>query len=641
MKFTDLQVTNFRSHKQTRVQLDRLTVIRGDLASGKSSIQYAIEWLLTGRVSVTGDGLKVTDADGKGSRELMRDETQEMSVSALLEGGGKMRATLSAAKGVRNFGVADLSIDFVDTLKANREVLSCLCNNRYFLHLNPDRQKLLLSSLVLPAQYEFELASRNDCAECGIVVNWALQPFEVIASVYGQAFEKRTLVNRDLKAAVIPSNDQDPPAHTEEEARTRIHELNRQRTDLLVAKKDRLTAHTTAAQAWTSAIDIRDGMDAKIAREEEAEAQAKAQVRSKKQVSDLEAIAKNAAAVTALDTELIELVVKTGALEEKGKHLANLSSKCPLCFQQVTEELLERLIEPIRTELEAYQRRRSEAIAERKKLGDPALAQRTLEEHKHQAETLVTVQAKLEQLRAERAEVKVPAAPGPAPDTKDLDDALELVEKKTTQGSEILTGIVRYNAIEKFIREAKARRDSLVGELERLERLCTYFGKDGIKAKLIADYIGEFELAINKTLAKFGYYSKLQLEPEYGFLVTRWTEEQGERQSARTLALEQLSGSERYRFSVAFQAALAVHSEYGFVVVDGADILGDEKTSNALYRALYSEKSMEQAIVLSTFGIGGPTTAAPGAIYIDLKEGEDGTMVSVLRHNVAESVGAR
>ena len=75
MKINRLKITNFRSHGSSEYQLARLNVFRGSNGSGKSSIQFAIEELFTGKCMVT-------DEAGRGADDLIRDSAKEWEVTA-------------------------------------------------------------------------------------------------------------------------------------------------------------------------------------------------------------------------------------------------------------------------------------------------------------------------------------------------------------------------------------------------------------------------------------------------------------------------------------------------------------------------------------------------------------------------------
>src|SRR5260370_30418909 len=80
MRITTLTLRNFRSHNETILGLDRFNFVRGPNASGKSSIQMALEYLFTGRCAMT-------DAAGRGAEALIRAGAKELEISATLENG--------------------------------------------------------------------------------------------------------------------------------------------------------------------------------------------------------------------------------------------------------------------------------------------------------------------------------------------------------------------------------------------------------------------------------------------------------------------------------------------------------------------------------------------------------------------------
>ena len=48
LKINSLSIENFRSHKKTEINLDRINFFAGGNNAGKTSILAAIEWVLTG-----------------------------------------------------------------------------------------------------------------------------------------------------------------------------------------------------------------------------------------------------------------------------------------------------------------------------------------------------------------------------------------------------------------------------------------------------------------------------------------------------------------------------------------------------------------------------------------------------------------
>src|SRR5579863_1108816 len=80
MRILTVTLKNFRSHQETVLDFDRFNFVRGPNASGKSSIQMALEYLFTGRCAMT-------DASGRGAEALIRSGEKEFGVAATLEGG--------------------------------------------------------------------------------------------------------------------------------------------------------------------------------------------------------------------------------------------------------------------------------------------------------------------------------------------------------------------------------------------------------------------------------------------------------------------------------------------------------------------------------------------------------------------------
>jgi hypothetical protein len=222
----------------------------------------------------------------------------------------------------------------------------------------------------------------------------------------------------------------------------------------------------------------------------------------------------------------------------------------------------------------------------------------------------------------------------PRPDQADLLTQIDALDRRIEAGEAIAVRYDRLVAQHADHSAALKQRDQLQAQLTRLEKLCLYFGSDGagIRARLTGEYIGGFQESINQTLHAWGYHAELSIEP-YGFRVSAHPDTRTEASLAAfpehlAFSLHQLSQSERYRFAVAFQVALALDSDYKFVVIDGADIL-DQRSEGRLYNTLY-ESQLDQAIVLST-DIENRTNGAPGTAFLRLTEGPEGTAVEVLK----------
>ena len=95
MKFSSLHLYNWLSHQDSMMPLDTLSVFRGENGAGKSSIEAALEILLTGRS-------EQTDDKGSGLRDLIRRGTEKSAITAEIEDGGrlvKMRCSVTEKSG--------------------------------------------------------------------------------------------------------------------------------------------------------------------------------------------------------------------------------------------------------------------------------------------------------------------------------------------------------------------------------------------------------------------------------------------------------------------------------------------------------------------------------------------------------------
>ncbi len=118
-----------------------------------------------------------------------------------------------------------------------------------------------------------------------------------------------------------------------------------------------------------------------------------------------------------------------------------------------------------------------------------------------------------------------------------------------------------------------------------------------------------FKEKLNRRLAVFGYTCNVTIEP---FEIRILSSTHG----GPGLPLKQLSESERFRFSIAFQLALATATGIRFVVIDGADVLDKERRK--LLTALLLHSEIDQTIVLAT-GEEPPAIAIPAGVkFLDL-----------------------
>jgi DNA repair exonuclease SbcCD ATPase subunit len=145
MKIQTLTLKNFRSQAETVLALDRLNFIRGPNCCGKSSVQMALEYLLTGRC-------QLTDGAGRGVEALIRTGEKELEVSATLENGDTICRRRSARSHVVEINGQRVPVDTAEATVEKRfgsaDVLSAVLNADRFVEMSEAEQKKFLAHVV-------------------------------------------------------------------------------------------------------------------------------------------------------------------------------------------------------------------------------------------------------------------------------------------------------------------------------------------------------------------------------------------------------------------------------------------------------------------------------------------------------------
>lgn len=597
MKISSLHIQDFRNHFHTAMQLDRMTIVRGPNHSGKSSIAQAIEFALTGRTEASDDGY-LSDLIRMGEEKTVialsgNDGGEPFELrAALTPKSGRMATALvgelkDAAREVGNY--------WLTSLNNRKELFSCLLNPHYFVNLRPADQKNVLARIILPLQHDWDKERVADAELVGINarLNWCAHPFTVIEQGYKLAYEARTGINRALKEFIVPKE----PEHTITPNITAIEEkIAGLRTELAAKRAEHTRVATYAAtleERRANADEREAAADTALAELQIAYEKLPAQ-KTKKDLDTLKKTADKAKDDAALSVQITEISAKQAAGREELQRLQRLEAeaRCPTCEQSITAELMKELYKPILDKLKALDDEVAKLWLQRKGLGDIEGAKAELERQKDSDRERKTMLKQIEDasvaLRGARTDKEaVSAAPG---DTALLDAEISTLQGRIDAGQVMLNNAHKFMGALNGHKAAKERFDLMTEQQAALERLVDYFGPNGVKAELIAEHVGGFTESLNNVLRGWGYTAQLVIEP-YQFLV---------RQNGidGVLSLHQLSQSELYRFSVAFQVALAMASEVEMCVIDGADIL-DTVGRRDLFRALYNSE-LEQAIVLLT-----------------------------------------
>jgi DNA repair exonuclease SbcCD ATPase subunit len=607
MKIQRIKLENFRSYAALEIEFpNRITVFRGANHKGKSTIEQAIQYALAARS-------ESTNAAGAGADEyLIRKGSDIARVFLDIEVEGKvdkLRATISRKSGR---AVATKDAEGVDTtniinpwLRSHSDVLSCLTNSRYFVDLDPAKQKDILSGIVLPERWDGwdkeMVAAASTLGFEGLAFFLNEHPFKVIGNLYDASFEMRKNVKRDIANFVAPSGDV-TNAGDVDEIKSRLKE---RRDELTAAQKKR--ANLLAGIGTKQDFDLQkeklqlrlDRAIQKQTAEHKALTEQRGKVLDKKQLkANQDAVAQKLHAHT-LDMQIAGLEIDIKSLTKTIDEINALESTCPTCQAAISEETKAAVVLPL------FERRATAKVELKKVKQDRAavpsfdLAEQALRDHADAEKEVIRATERLNEANAELTSATFDLESigfYVAVDTSEVDAEIasleERVQKGTTRLSEVSAANERKIAFEAATEKMAALKEKLV----LLEKLVTYFGPGGVQATLLNEHVGSFTAAMNQVLEAWGYQCLLRFEPDFFFGVVMPTADI--RNAGYPWPLRTLSKSERYRFAIAFQVALAMQTGFRFVVIDEMDMLDGEGRGGLMNRIRSSQ--LDQAILLGT-----------------------------------------
>lgn len=556
MRIQRLVLKNFRSHKDTVLELDRYNFIRGPNASGKSSIQIALEYLLTGRCATT-------DAAGRGAENLIHSGEKELEVSATLVGGrticrrrtGKSQSIeIDGRKAPIDVAEASLSQSI-----GTADLLSAILNVDRFVKMSAADQQKLLAQL-LPAKGELPLEIR-DALDALNERGPELRDVATIEAAYKRYRDLAAEAARVLDAlgqVAEPAAAPELPAASEVERK--IEELRREK-ELLLARRS-----NEAARCWQTA-----------------------QPASMVHQTHQESLALDQDRQAQIRSELAQLNMKQKSIEIALTALEEAKDRCPTCGQAIAADVKVQW-------LATLGERRGEV---------EVLIQGAREELSDSGASFQLDDADSKAGTEERP--TLPLATGFAADG--LEGRLTVLTERIGKAERVLEQ-VRHNQSAREKWEAQVReRARLESRHLMLEKLSSSFGPNGPVVQTARDEIRLLSERVNQHLAAFGYVCRVSFEP-YEIRVS------SPKNAAHELSLRQLSESEQFRFGIALQVAVAMATGVGFVVIDRADALDTE--SRRMLTGLLMTSGLHQAIILAT-GEDVPSATLPeGVKFFDL-----------------------
>ena len=581
MKIQRLVLKNFRSHQETLLELDRFNFIRGPNGCGKSSIQMALEYLFTGRC-------ELTDSAGRGAEALIRSGEKELEVSATLESGQTLCRRRTPRSQIVEVNGKRVPIEAAETFLTKQfgsaDVLSAVLNADRFVEMPEAEQQKFLAHLVEAGKIDIP----KEICDALRAINEEpprLASVGDVEAAHKHFYDLRTETSRTLKA-LGHMEKPDVPADlpSVQEVRNKLEELRQQKERLIAQKAE-------AAACWQNAQTRLKQVQAEIEG-------ASSEILSPSQEQELLQLESQRSHAEKLQQELTELIAEQRTVEKELSTAQGLKDKCPACGQPISAAAKAKEVEALGERLEDLEGLIQGTREELNEFGNLEVARSRLESHRR---ALVRRAKLLEEQSNVQAAQK--------PDAADLESRLTILAERINKGERVLEkahqGQTVQDTWEAYVRE----KSSLETRIGLLDRLVEFLGPNGAMMAQASSRIGSFAESLNMHLATFGYGCNFTLDPFVIRVVSSTDNHCG-------LTFKQISESERFRFSVAFQIALATATGLRFMVIDRADVL--DKQKRKLLTALLLSSNIEQAIVLATGEEGTPPQVPEGVKFLNL-----------------------
>jgi exonuclease SbcC len=580
MRVRTLTLKNFRSHEETVLDLDRFNFVRGPNGSGKSSIQMALEYLFTGRC-------EMTDAAGRGAETLIRTGTKEMEASATLEGGDTICRRRSARSHIVELNENRVPVDAAQASLEKRfgsaDVLSAVLNAGRFVEMSEAEQKRLLAQVVEAARVDLP----GEIVEAIGAIHEQppkLSSVGDIEAAYRRFYDLRTDAGRAVKALGQMAKP-DIPADLAnlQDVKKKLEGLRQQKERLIAQKAGRVAS-------WESSQARLKQVQAEIE-------ELSAEILTPNQEQELSQLASQQAQTETRRQELTNLAAEQRAAETSLAALQEVKGRCPQCRQSIPEEAKNREMKALRDRLADLDAMIQGVKEELNECTEAATAVSRLEQHRK------TV-ARRSKLMEDESRLRAVEKPG----TGDFDGRLTILVERTRKGERVLESAQQLQIAKERWEAYTREKSGLDARINVLDRLINFFGPNGTLMSRAGGRMQSFSEGLNRHLEAFGYTCNLALDPFEISVVSKISE--------CSLPLKQLSESERFRFGVAFQIALATVTGVRFVVIDRADVLDKER--RRMLTNLLVRSDLDQAIVLATSEEPAPANVPDGVKFLSL-----------------------
>jgi len=581
MRITTLRLKNFRSHLETKLELDRFNFVRGPNGCGKSSIQMALEYLFTGRC-------QLTDAAGRGAEALIRVGEKELEVSAILESGETICRRRTARAHIVEINGKRVPVDAAEAYLAKQfgppDVLSAVLNSGRFVEMSESEQKRFLAQMLdagkveIPGEIEEALRAINEQLP-------RLASVRDVETTYKHFFDLRAEAVCSLNA-LGPTAKPEIPSNlpSVQEVRKKLEDL-RQQKEWLVAQKAETNSKWEAAQARLKQV------------QQEIE-ELSSEILSPSLEQELLRLESQRGHAEKLRQELADLIAEQKTAETALAAFQGFKGRCTTCGQAVSDEVMAKELWRLQERLADLEGLVQGAREELNELAGFEAARSRLEDHR-------TALARRATLEGEQSELKTVQRP----DVGGLDSRMAILAERINKGGRVLERAQQLEGTKDKWETYARERLALETRTSVLGRLVDFFGPNGAIMGQVSSRARPFMEDLNRHLAAFGYRCNLALGP-FEILVSVSND------SRFGFSLKHLSESEKFRFGVAFQSALAMVTGLRFVVIDRAEVL--DKVRRRMLTSLLVNSKLDQAIVLATSGEATPSAVPNGVKFLSL-----------------------
>lgn len=630
MRINKLAIQNFRNHRNTAIELDKLNIFVGRNNSGKSSILAAIEYALTGRNLWT-------DRAGRGANELITRAEKECQVGLELAGlGGVVRAmpphTLTAGKS-RNIQEGQVTI--YNHLGADEQLVQLVLNASGFIGMSPAEQKAFLFALcgisctaeeiaTATVQYLRGTGATDEQAQETAARVKALLPGgfggdpAILEGMEKRAREQRRENKKDLertRAALaemeLPNLPDGLDLEDKETVERQLAELEREKNELLKAHGARRAAQENLARCQERVNRLVAELERLYKEKSRLERETAGRDRDglAQELDQVKVQAEQAAnTANEYDRELAALQAADRTRRAVVEKLRAFDGRCPLAPELIAcrmsggevQELINQLelenaaaaekVDQLRAGIRKVQDQKRElqhrAGAIEKTLAELDTARIALH---GLDEAIARTQRELDNTWQEVSTWEEALQKGGA-DPEEIDR----LQGRIDQGREILRRLELAEHGHQQARQLQQDLKTLEAELAVTERMVKALGPDGIRKTLLGDRIAGLTKEINTLLAAFteGRY-QITWKDDFTPLV---------HQDGTALPVKLLSKSEQLRVGIALQAAIAKMTGLNFLAVDEVDMLDQDNRDLLTGTMLGMLDQFDQIMLFCTVG---------------------------------------